>query len=217
MKKFKIEKKLYKNRFATDMEQRNKLWKVLCKDFLQKYISSKDVVLDIPSGYGEFINNINCKQKIACDINSDSKKYVNANVTFILGSSVKISLKENSVDKVFISNFFEHITREDIIKTIVELKKIVKPGGKILILQPNVRFCHKDYWMFFDHSTPIDDRALKEIFELNGFRLLYKIEKFLPYTTKDSSPKHAVLLRIYLKFSLLWRFFGKQSFLVFEK
>lgn len=216
MNQFKIEKNLYKNRFIVHVKQRNALWRVLCKDFLQQFISVDDIVLDIPSGYGEFINNINCKKKIACDINPDSETFVNKDVKFILGSSVKIKLKDNSVDKIFISNFFEHISREEILRTIKELKRILKPHGKVVILQPNVRFCYKDYWMFFDHITPIDDRALEEVFDLNSFTLVHKIEKFLPYTTKDSTPKHPLLVKIYLKFKLSWKIFGKQSFLVFE-
>src|SRR5258706_4989978 len=101
MKKIKIEKKLYKNRFRVEIEQRDDIWKVLCKSMFQKYISKSDVTLDVATGYGEFINNIVCKKKIALDINTDAKKYLNSDVQFLLNSSTKISLSQNSVDKVF--------------------------------------------------------------------------------------------------------------------
>ncbi|SRR5260221_1990580 len=212
-----IEKKLYSNRFYKEHKNRNSMWKELCENFLQKFISPQDVVLDLPTGYGEFINNIHCKKKIATDINPDSKKFVKSNVTFLLGRSTKISLKNSTVDKIFISNFFEHITHEEITKTIKECYRILKSSGQVIVLQPNIRFCSKDYWMFFDHITPIDDRGLTEAFEIARLRQIYKIEKFLPFTTKSAVPQHPLLIRLYLLFPFLWVLMGKQSFLIFEK
>ncbi len=217
MNKPPIEKKLYAQRFDRDHAQRNALWKVLCSNFFQKYINTQDIVLDVATGYGEFINNISCKKKLACDINPDSKKYLDNNVQFLKSSSSKIPLKNNSVDKIFISNFFEHITREEILSTIHELHRLLKPGGNVLVLQPNIRYCAKDYWMFFDHITPIDDRALTEVFSMNGFALQKKIERFLPFTTKSKFPKSPFFVKVYLSLPFLWRIFGKQSFLVYEK
>lgn len=217
MKQLPIEKELYEKRFEAEQQQRNKMWHVLCKEFFQGFVSQDDTVLNVATGYGEFINHIHCKKKIACDINPDSKSYVNKDVVFLLGSSVKIALKNNSVDKVFTSNFFEHICREEILQTLHELYRILKPGGKVLVLQPNVRFCYKDYWMFFDHITPIDDRGLTEAFALAQFKPAYKIEKFLPYTTKSVLPKHPFFISLYLHFPFLWQIIGKQSFLVFIK
>lgn len=209
---------IYKNRFeATGIDFRNKMWKVLCTHFFQKYINKDDVVLDLPCGYGEFINNIQAKKKIAIDLNPDASKYLRKSIKFINASSNKTTLEKNSVDVIFVSNFFEHITREQIISTIKEFKRILKKNGKVIILQPNIRFCAKDYWMFFDHITPIDDRALDEVFEINDFKLTYKIEKFLPYSTKSSLPKNVSLIKLYIKAPFLWHIFGKQSLLVFTK
>lgn len=185
--------------------------------FFQKYISLNDVVLDIATGYGEFINSIHCKEKIACDINPDSKNYVAHDVKFLLSSSTKMPIKRNSVNKIFISNFFEHLTHQEILQSIHEFYRILKPHGRVLVLQPNIRFCHKDYWMFFDHITPIDDRGLTEAFSIYNFKQIYIIEKFLPYTTKSVLPKSTFLLRLYLYFPFLWQLFGKQSFLIYEK
>ena len=133
-------------------------------------------------------------------------------------SSIKINLvKSNSINKIFVSNFFEHLTREDINLTIKECHRVLKKGGRILILQPNIRFCAKDYWMFFDHLTPIDDRALEEIFSVQDFQLKKKILRFLPYTTKSNLPKSPILIKLYLRLPFLWKIFGQQSFLIFQK
>jgi len=209
-------KDIYRNRFV-NKEERVKMWKILVEDFFQKYIGKGDVVLDIPCGYCEFINNVKCKKKIAIDLNGDGKKYTGSGVSFYKSSSTKLPLKDKSVDKIFVSNFFEHLNRGDIQKTIGEFRRVLRNGGQVLVLQPNIRFCQKDYWMFFDHITPIDDRALDEVFNANGFNLKQKVLRFLPYTTKGKMPVNQTLIKLYLKLPFFWKVFGKQSFMIFER
>lgn len=206
---------IYQRRFSK-VNERKILWAVLVDKFFQKYIGKNDIVLDVPCGYGEFINAIVCKKKLALDINPDSKKYLNKNVNFIKATSTKIPLPNNSVDKIFVSNFFEHITHEDIQKTILEFKRILKKHGKVMILQPNIRFAYKNYWMFFDHITPIDDRALEEIFVIKGFRLTKRILRFVPFTSQGRLPMSKNLVKLYISLPIIWRVLGRQTFLVFE-
>ena len=86
-----------------------------------------------------------------------------------------------------------------------------------MILQLNIRFCFKDYWMFFDHITPLDDRSLSEVLEVNRLKVVECKPRFLPYTTKSKLPKSIFLLRLYLKFPLAHRLFGKQAFIYARK
>lgn len=194
------------------------VWKVLTENFFQKFIDKNDTVLDVGCGYGEFINNIRCGKKIAVDLNPEAKNFLPKKVKFSVSSSTKMPfIKANFVDKIFVSNFFEHLTREDISLTIKEFKRVLKKGGQVLVLQPNIRFIPHDFWMFFDHLTPVDDRAVEEIFNIYGFKLKKRILKFLPYTTKSYFPQSPLFIKLYLKLPFLWWILGKQSFLVFEK
>ncbi len=211
-----IEEIIYRLRFTKE-EERNRLWQVLTKDFFQNFIGKNDTVLDLASGYCEFINNIKCKEKIAVDVNKDSKIHAGKNVKFYLANSTKLPLKDQTVNKIFISNFFEHLTKEDTLRTVRECYRVLKPKGQVLILQPNIRFLSRDFWMFFDHITPIDDRALEEIFRINKFSLKKLILKFLPFSTQSSYPSNTFLVKLYLKLPFIWWVFGKQSFFVFEK
>ena len=152
--------KMYRRRFGKDVEFRQKMYQVLCADFFQKYIPEDATVLEIGAGYCEFINNIRAKKKIALDLNPDIKKFAGDDVEAVIASSTDMKLMKNeSIDVVFANNFFEHLSKEDIVKTIREVNRVLKRGGKFIILQPNIRFCFKDYWMFFDHITPLDDRS----------------------------------------------------------
>ena len=103
------------------------MYKILCKNFFQKYTSKESVLLEIGAGYCEFINNIQAKEKIALDLNKDIKKYVNKNIQVIISDSTNlIQIKKDKVEGVFVNNFFEHIEKENIIKTIVEIKRVLK-------------------------------------------------------------------------------------------
>jgi SAM-dependent methyltransferase len=209
---------IYKRRFSPDLQFRDAMWKILCNIFFQRYIDPDSRVLEIGAGYCEFINNIEAKRKIAVDINPDLKKYVKANIEIVSASTTNMKEVTNgSVDIVFASNFFEHLLKDDIVATFQEVYRVLAPGGKFMVLQPNIRFCARDYWMFFDHVTPIDDRAFVEALEINGFEIVKVIERFLPYTTKSRLPKSLFLIKLYLFLPLVWRFFGQQSFIVSRK
>ena len=122
--------------------------------------------------------------------------------------------RDGSVDRVFISNFFEHISHEAILATLLEVRRVLKPTGQLLLLQPNVRYCGKDYWQFFDHITPVDDRAMEEAFAADRLRVIKNIPRFLPYTTKSRLPSGPALVRLYLKVPLAWKVLGAQAFMV---
>jgi len=211
-------KQIYRRRFGEDIEFRRKMYRVLCDKFFQRYIPQNSVVLDIAAGYCEFINNIKAKKKIALDLNPDVKKFAENDVEVIISPSTDMrQIKSETIDVVFTSNFFEHLSKGDIVKTIKEVYRILKKEGKFLILQPNIRYCYKDYWMFFDHITPLDKRSLSEVLEINGFKVIECRPKFLPYTTKSRLPKSIFLLKVYLKIPIIQKIMGKQAFIYAKK
>ena len=206
---------LYAHRFSREEKPRADLWEVLCADFFQRWVPEDATVLDVAAGHCEFINNIRAGRKIAVDLNPDVKARAAADVeTHNDRSDAMIGIPDAAVDRVFISNFFEHVPREVIISTLTEVARVLRPGGKLLILQPNVRYCAKDYWMFFDHITPVDDRALAEAFAATGFRVELNLPRFLPYTTKSRLPSGDALVRLYLRSPWAWRVLGGQAFMV---
>ncbi len=208
-------KALYANRFNAEGEQRQDIWQVLCADFFQRWVPSDATVLDLAAGHCEFINNIRAGRRIAVDLNPDVQVRAAAGVeTHVLRSDRLTGIETGSVDRVFISNFFEHITREVITATLIEVRRVLRADGQLLLLQPNVRFCGKDYWQFFDHITPIDDRAMLEAFAQTGYDVVRNIPRFLPYTTKSRLPSGPALVRLYLKVPLAWKVLGAQAFMV---
>lgn len=209
---------IYQRRFNADRAFRNMMWDVLCREFFQRYIPKGAVVLDVAAGYCEFINHIQAGKKIALDLNPDTKKYADADVQVLGSRSTDMSLlPDGSCDIVFVSNFFEHLTKKDIIGTLSEVRRVLRENGKFLILQPNIRFCYKDYWNFFDHITPLDDKSLAEVLETNGFNVVEMRPKFLPFSARSRFPRHVLFIKLYLKMRFLHQLFGKQAFAVAQK
>jgi SAM-dependent methyltransferase len=206
---------LYAQRFSADAEDRQRLWQVLCSDYFQRFIPEDAVVLDVAAGYCEFVNNIRAAQRIAVDLNPDVVRRADPGVRALVAPADDMAdLDTASVDRVFVSNFFEHVSRATILSTLAEIRRVLRPDGKLLVLQPNIRYCAKDYWMFFDHVTPVDDRALVEALRTTGYEVERCVPRFLPYTTKSRLPNWPVLVRLYLRMPLAWRLLGAQAFVV---
>lgn len=211
----------YKNRFSSQEEKnKNLMWKVLCKFYLQKFVRNSDTVLDLGAGYCEFINNIECKKKIAVDINPDVKKYANKNVKIINKGVFDISKKmNNSVDVVFVSNFLEHLnTKDEVVDILNRVNKLLKSGGKIILLQPNIDLVKESYWDFIDHKVALNTKSIKEALEISNFKIVLFIKRFLPYTTKNRRiPMLIFLLKIYISLPSFLRLLAGQTFVVAVK
>lgn len=207
-------KELYRRRFIKDMDFRKEMWHVLYHNFFKKYIPDNSAIIDIGAGYCEFINYVDSNKKHVYDANTDISIYANPDIKIIRDLS---TIQSETMDIVFMSNFLEHLTKSEIVHTITESSRILSPNGKLLILYPNIRYCYKDFWMFLDHITPLDDRSMVELLEINGFKINENIIRFLPYTTKSNLPHSISLLKLYLRLPLLWKLTGQQSFICAEK
>jgi SAM-dependent methyltransferase len=210
---------IYADRFDKDVHKRDVMWKILCNDFFQKFIKPTDTVLDLAAGYCEFINNIKCKKKIAVDLNEKTKRMANKNVKVYQALSTKLPRELSSkVDVVFTSNFFEHLdSKNELIDTLQEIHRILKPSGIIMVLQPNIRLVGNQYWDYVDHTLPLTEKSLLEAFHLTGFEQKYSRVRFLPFTANSKIPAFPIFIKLYLRLSPIQYFMGKQTFVIAEK
>ncbi|MEG4072835.1 methyltransferase domain-containing protein [Microcoleus sp. Pol14C2] len=214
-------KKLYANRFdSRQMQAKVALWKVLIDEFLQDYVPPESTVLDIGGGYCEFINQIMAEKKYLIDLNPDSKLFAHPDVKVmnidILNFDVQPAFSEK-FDRIFISNFFEHLrNKEELIQIILFCFEVLKPGGSLLVVQPNFKYSFKEYYDFIDHQLPITHLSLQELLQTIGFEIDLIIPRFLPFSTKGR-PASPWLLKVYLKLPFLWQFLGGQMFVKASK
>lgn len=215
-------KRLYDTRFTTlERVRKRQLWKILCQNFLQKFIKSSDIVIDLGAGQCEFINHISAGKKIAVDVNQDIDKFVNKDVQVIKASIKKLKslFPKKSADIIFMSNLLEHLdSKEDVFRLIHEAYDVLKKDGRLLIMQPDISLVGHSYWDFFDHKVPITYAGLTEVLVANQFKISFSRYPFLPYSTKVKFlPLWPPLFPIYLKIRLLQIIFGKQFFICAKK
>jgi SAM-dependent methyltransferase len=212
--------RLYEVRFgAEERAAKDRIWKVLCDDFFSKFVAPGDTVLDIACGYGEFINHIAARTRVAVDLNPDSASCVAPDVWFVQTSCEDLGfLADASVDVAFESNFFEHVPDKGMLRRIVEeVRRKLRPGGRFIMMQPNIRYVGHEYWDFYDHLLPLSHLSCEELLVSSGFQIETMVPRFLPYTTKSRLPQHPALVRLYLKLPAIWRLLGKQFLIVARK
>jgi len=101
-------------------------------------------------------------------------------------------LPNDYFDIAFFSNYLEHLpSTEAVLQQLRVTHAILKPGGSVVILQPNIRLIGGAYWDFIDHQTALTEKSLAEAAVMAGFRTKEVIARFLPYTTKSRIPQHA--------------------------
>ena len=212
--------RLYQHRFQPEaLPNKRRIWQVLCRDFFKKFVPANATVLDLACGYGEFINEIPAAKKYAIDLNPDSPHFVSKDVIFYATRADDLSpIADESIDVVFTSNFFEHLPSKDVLNSVfAEIRRILRPGGKVLMLGPNIRYLPGEYWDFYDHHLPLSERSLCEGLVASDFEIERVIPRFLPFTTISRIPQHPLLVAIYLRTPIVWHIMGKQFFVVARK
>ena len=218
-----FENEIYTRRFSEVEEQtRDATWNVLVRDYFQGYVSPDDVVVDIGAGDGLFIKKIKAGRKIAVDLSPHVQMLKEHNIEVYQLPADQFAQEIGcKADVIFMSNFCEHLPdKRTLLQVFEECYQALKPGGSIVILQPNIRLVGTAYWDYVDHHIPLTEHSLIEGLEVSGFNVVKVIPRFLPYTAKStlgrliSGQNVERMAETYLKFPILWRLFGKQSLVV---
>lgn len=152
-------------------------------EHLHRYALSTDlvknkIVLDIASGegYGSYMLSKSANKVIGVDIDGASilnsrEKYIGGNLEFIQGSTSNIPLSNHSVDVIISYETIEHHNEHN--KMMLEIKRVLKPGGKLLISSP-------DKLNYSDKTGHINEFHVKELYKDEFVELISK--HFLNYS-----------------------------------
>ncbi len=209
----------FHTRFGFD-PRRDIVWQEVCRHLQEHYIPDDSRILDLGAGYCNFINNVHGAERHAVDLFTDLPEFAAPGVTPHVHSCASLPfLADESVDVAFVSNLFEHLERQATVKTLRELRRLIRVGGTLIVLQPNFRFCSTTYFDDDTHLQIFTDRSLVDLLEVFGFEVKHCFPRFLPANMKSTLrlrlPKLRWWVRLYL--TLPYRPLAGQMLMVCEK
>jgi SAM-dependent methyltransferase len=206
----------FESRFAFDA-RRELVWRELVGYLHRRGIIPRGgAVLELGAGYCHFINNVDAKRRIALDAGPITPEYAKPGVEVLTQPGDRpFPLESNSIDVVFASNLFEHLTTAELQKAAAEILRVLRPGGRLVAMQPNYRYCSKEYFDDYTHVSVFSHVSLEDFFTSQGFHTALVVPRFMPFSMKSRLPVIPAIIRLYL--SLPVRPFANQMLLAFEK
>jgi len=177
------------------------VWKVVA-EHLARWMPRDGHVLEIGAGYCDWINNVAAARRVAVDIWPGIARHAAAGVeTKVLDASKELAgLGTSSFDAVLASNILEHFEPGVAISVVEDIARLLKPGGRVLIVQPNFRHAARHYFDDYTHRSVFTDVSLPNLLRAHGFRIDHVQPRFLPYSMRGSKlPIRAWTVRAYLR------------------
>lgn len=207
----------YASRFTYD-PTRKAVWGEIIR-FLSPFIATNAQVVDLGAGYCDFINAVPARTRWAVDLSPELPQHAAAGVHVLnMSSSHLPSINDGSVDVVHASNFFEHLNDAQLSDTMREVKRMLKTGGTLILLQPNFRLAYKTYFDDPTHVRIWTDAGLASFLRSEGFEIVLERPKFLPFSLRSRPsliPAHPLIIRAYIWSP--WKPFAGQMLVIARK
>ena len=209
---------LYDARFdEREVSAKDAVWREIVA-FLQRFVDPEAPILDLACDRGHFIRWVRGTERWATDIR-DMRAALPDDIRFVQASGLDLTtvIPNGYFGTVFMSNYLEHLESSDaVVDQLRVVRQLLRPGGRAIVLQPNIRLVGPRYWDFIDHKVALTERSLLEAAELAQLHTVELVTRFLPYSTKGRLPTDARLVRAYLRFRPAWWLLGRQTLLVAE-
>jgi SAM-dependent methyltransferase len=181
------------------LDGRAGIWREIARYVLKDAPHARTVV-ELGAGYCDFINNVRAPERFAFDLNPDMARFAGPGVKLRVGDCRGLpGIADGGVDMLFASNFLEHFTVEEAAALLRDAHRVLRPGGRIALIQPNHLRCPGHYWDDPTHKTAFDHRNLPDLLTRTGFRMLRMVPGLLPFSMKSRLPKIPLLVRWYLR------------------
>ncbi len=133
-------------------------WKL---DLIKKYPYTTG--LDLGCGTGRWLNQF--PTWMGVDVDSRAK-----NNRVKISSIEHLPFKKNSFNILLASHVLEHIEKKKFEKVILEINKVLKKDGVLIIFGPNPS--HPNFYHDFTHVNSLDISSLSSILKNYGFEIL---------------------------------------------
>jgi len=183
------------------LENRDRVWKAVTRYLQRRYIPRDAAVLELGAGYCPFINQVHARDKYALDRDHTVTQYAISTVrTFVQSCTDLSNLPAGYFDLVFASNLLEHLTLSEAGATLDQARSVLKPGGHIVLLQPNFTYAYRQYFDDVTHMQIFTHVSLADFLKLHGFSIHEVMAKFLPFSMRGTRiPTFPWLVALYLR------------------
>jgi len=138
----------YSNVKAMDKALKGRLHFYKLKKVFALYVPAKNErVVDLGSAWGAFSFELApyCKQTIGVDFSETAAKFCMkrlrsskfTNLSFVCADAQNTGLKSGCIDSIFCSDLVEHLYPAQFTAMVDECKRLLRPGGKIVIWTPH--------------------------------------------------------------------------------
>jgi SAM-dependent methyltransferase len=183
---------------------------------IQKDAGEPSTVLELGAGYCDFINQFPAERKVAFDLNPEMRKFAAPDVDLRIRDAVLLpGIDDGSVDLVFASNFLEHLEVEQVHLMLSAIERVLRPGGRFILIQPNFRLCAAHYFDDPTHKTIFSDKNIITCLTAHNLGVKKAVPGFMPFSMKSSLPKWPFLVRLYLLSPV--KPFAAQMYIVAER
>lgn len=157
-------------------------------------------VLELGCGYGDWIRTVNAEERHALDRMPEIEAWLaGTGIMTHLGECTDLSRwSDGFFDLVLASNLLEHLTLDDAELCVREVCRVLRPSGKLCIIQPNFALCPRRYFDDFTHVTVFTDVSLVDFLTACGMRVTRSWRRFLPFTMKRGGAL-ASMVPLYLR------------------
>ena len=175
------------------------VWKHLCA-YLQRWIPTDAAVLELGAGWCDFANTIRARRVVAMDLDSTVRRAASDHVQAEVGDCTDLSrFDTDSFDVVFASNLLEHLERSAAALLLAEAARVLRPGGRLILLQPNFRLNPGGYFDDYTHVAIYTDRSLADYLRSEDWRIVEVRPRFLPLTMNSKGSVLTFLVPWYLR------------------
>jgi len=179
--------------------KRSVVWAALWRYYFRHRIDATDTVLDLGCGYGDFINHVIAKRRIALDLWPEFVTHIAPGIETLVASLTDLSaLEDETIDYAFASNVVEHVTKEEFASLLACLKKKLSARGRLTLIQPNYRYASAEYFDDYTHVSIWSHVSLADFLTANGYEVIEIRPRFLPLTVISRIPVFPPLIGLYL-------------------
>jgi SAM-dependent methyltransferase len=167
---------------------------------LARWIPSDARVLELGAGWCDFANQVDAVDVVALDADPTVIRAARDGVTAVVGDCTDLStFPDGRFDVVFASNLVEHLDKDAAGRLADESFRVLVPGGRLILLQPNFRLAPGRYFDDYTHVSIWTDQSLGDFLRSRGWDLEAVFPRFLPLTLKSRGAGLTFLVPWYLR------------------